>query len=69
MARHEHEAEEIVPEVLVDRGVPIRAVLFSLDRMTELLVLLVECLAPPEEIGRAMFCRRHEPGAWSFRDA
>src|SRR5947207_7731944 len=69
MARHEHEAEKIVLEVLVDRVVRIRALLFPLYCTTELLVLLAERLAPPDQIGRAMFCRRHEPGARSLRDA
>src|SRR2546426_1586511 len=67
VARHEHEAEEIVPEGVLSRRV--RAALISRDAASELLVLAVECRAPSDQIGRSMPRSRHEPGTWFLRYA
>ena len=47
MTRYEHEAQEVVANVGVDRGVEIRRghLLLGLDLATELLVLALEQLA------------------------
>ena len=66
MARHEDEAEEIVPEVLVDRCVQVHASLFPLDIASELFILALERLATPDQVGRVMLRGRHEPGARSL---
>ena len=63
MACHEDEAEEIVSELLVDRGVHVPAALIPLDITSELFVLAFERLATPDQIGRAMLRGGHQPGA------
>src|SRR5207253_11213121 len=69
MAGHKDEAEEIVPDVLVDRGVPIKAFLSSLHVAPDLLVLAVERLAAPDEVDRAVLRGSHQPGARPLRHA
>src|SRR5256885_12904576 len=69
MARHEHEAEEVVSELLVDRGVRVLDLPSPLDVASELFVLALERLAAPDEIGRVMLRGRHEPGARTLRHA
>src|SRR5207247_8393515 len=54
MACHEDEAEEIVSELLVDRGVQVLSALIPLDIASELLVLAFERLTTPDPIGRAL---------------
>src|SRR2546427_1593448 len=66
MARHEDEAEEIVPEFLVDRRVQVLAYLIPLDNASELSVLALERLAASDQVGRAMLRGRHQPGARSL---
>src|SRR5438552_1650976 len=66
MARHEDEAEDIVPEVLVDRRVQVVVSLIALDIAPELFVLALERLATPDQVGRAMLRGRHEPGTRSL---
>ena len=63
VARHEDEAEEIVPNVLVDRRVQVLATLIPLGIASELFVLALERLAAPDHVGRAMLRGNHQPGA------
>src|SRR6266571_4035417 len=67
MARHEDQAEEIVPEVLVDGHV--RASVIPLGAASELFVLALERFAAADQVGRAMLRGQHEPGARPPRHA
>src|SRR2546425_4859219 len=69
MARHEDEAEKIVPDVLFERCVPVNAFLPPLDFAPELFVLALKRLAAPDQVDRAMFRGPHQPGAGPLRHA
>src|SRR5438477_1512432 len=63
MARHKDEAEEIVPNLVVDGRVQIHAFHSPLDIASDLLVLALERLTAPDEVDRAVLRGPHEPGA------
>jgi len=67
----EHEAQEVVADVIVDRGVEIGRgrLLLGLELTTELLVLALEHLVAAQEIERPMLRGGHQPGARFVRDA
>ena len=71
MARDEHEAQQVVADVIVDGGVEIRYARFPavFELVTELLVLTVEHLAPAQLVDGAMLRGGHEPGPRVVRDA
>ncbi len=70
MARREDQAQEVVPDLVVDGGVEIRRRQLSPRFfLTELFVLLLGELLAAHEIDRAVLGRRHEPGAGFFGDA
>jgi hypothetical protein len=71
MTRREDQAQEVIADVVVERGVRIerRHLALDLELATELLVLLLEQLAPAQRVDRAMLGRAHEPGARVVRDA
>jgi hypothetical protein len=71
MTGYEYEAQEVVADVIVDRGLEIRRgqLLLDLELATELLVLALEPLVAAEEIDRTMLRGGHEPGARVVRDA
>src|SRR5216683_3309810 len=64
MASHEDEAEEIVPDLLVDRRVQVQAFLSPLEIASDLFVLSLERLAASDEVDRAVLRGPHEPGPW-----
>jgi len=66
MAGREDEAEEIVPDLLVDCGVQIQAFLRTLDIASKLFVPALERLAAPDQVDRAVLRGPHEPGARPF---
>ncbi len=65
MAGDEHEAEQVVADVIVDRGVEIRhgRIPPGLEFVAELLVFTVEHLAPAQLVDCPMLRGGHEPGA------
>jgi hypothetical protein len=71
MAGREHEAQEVVADVVVDRGFEIRhrRLQPGKGRSTELLVLALEQLAPAQPVDRAIPGGGHEPGARVVRNA
>ena len=71
VAGGEYKAQEIVANLIVERGIEIglRRVLLNLKLITELLVLSFEQLVAAEKIDRSMLRGGHEPGAGVFRDA
>ena len=71
MAGDEDEAQEIVANVIVDRGVEIglRRLLLNLELITELLMFAFEQLVAAEDIDRPMLRGGHEPGARLIRNA
>ncbi len=71
MAGDEHEAQQVVADVIVDGGVEIREprVPIGLDVVAELLVLTVEHLAPAQLVDGPVLRRGHEPGSRVVRDA
>src|SRR3989442_14049595 len=71
MAGDEHEAQQVVADMIVDRRVEIRhrRVPPSLELGTELLMLAIEHLAPAQLVDRPMLRGGHEPGARIVRDA
>ena len=71
MTGREHKAQQVVTDVIVDRGVEIRHgyLLLGLELPTELLVLALEPLVSPQQVDRTMLRRSHEPGARIVRDA
>ena len=71
MAGGEHEAQEIVADVVVERGVEVRhgRLLLDLELVAELLVLALEQLVAAQAIDGAMLGGRHQPGAGVVRDA
>ena len=71
VAGGEHKAQEIVANLIVERGIEIglRRVLLDLKLITELPMLSFEQLVAAEKIDGSMFCGGHEPSAGIFRDA
>jgi hypothetical protein len=71
MAGREHEAQKIVADVVIDRGIEIGSghFLLNVDLTAELLVFLFEPFAATEEIDRSMLGGGHEPSARVVRDA
>src|SRR3979490_1906 len=71
MAGYEYEAQEVVANVIVDRGFEIRHrhLLLGLDFAAEFLVLALEPLVSAQEIDCAVLRRSHQPGARVVRDA
>src|SRR5438105_9152355 len=64
MARHEDEAEEVVPDdVVVDRRIRVNALPSPLDVASDLFVLALERLAAADQVDRAMLRGPHQPGA------
>ena len=65
MTGDEHQAKEIVADVVVDRRVEVRHghLLPGLQLVPHLLMLALEHLAPAQQIDRPMLGRGHEPGA------
>src|SRR5205807_5173571 len=55
--------------LLVDRSVQVHAFLSPLDTASDLLVLVVERLAAPDQVERAVLRGPHEPGARPLRHA
>src|SRR5437773_1283340 len=66
MAGGEDEAEEIVPDLLLDR-VQFQAVLIPLEVPSDLFVLALERLATPDQVYSAVLRGPHEPGARPLR--
>ena len=71
MAGDEHQAQEIIADVVVDRLVEVRRGDFSLDLhlATDLLVLALEPLVAAQEVDGTMLRGGHEPGARIVRNA
>src|SRR6185295_10762179 len=71
MAGSEDQAEEVVADVFLDRGVEFwrGPFLDGLELATDLLVLPFEPLLAAPEIDRPVLRRGHEPGARVVRDA
>ena len=71
MAGGEHEAEEVVADVVVDGGVEIGHghLLLGLELVAELLVLAIEQRSPAQQVDGAMLRGGHQPGAGVVRDA
>src|SRR2546422_2965226 len=67
----EHEAEQIVADVIVERRgqLPLGTLLAGFELVTELGVLALEQLAPAQGVDGSVLCGRHEPGARVVRDA
>ena len=61
MAGREHKAQEIVANIIVERGIEIglRRLLLDLKLVTELLMFSFEQLVAAEEIDRSMLRARH----------
>ena len=61
MAGGEHETQEIVADIIVERGIEIglRRLLLDLKLVTELLMFAFEQLVAAEEIDRSMLRARH----------
>ena len=70
MAGREHQAQEVVSDVIVDRAVEIRHghLLLCIELATKFLVLALEELFSAEQVDRTMLRRGHQPGAWVVRD-
>src|SRR6266481_3536887 len=71
MAGYEHEAQEVVADVIVERGLEIRHghLLLGLELATKLLVLALKPFVAAPEVDRTVLRRGHEPGARVVRDA
>ena len=69
MARHEDEAEEVVPDVFVGGHLEVNALTSPLDVTTDLLVLALERLSAADQIDRLMLRGPHQPGARLLRHA
>ena len=70
MAGGEDQPQQVIADVIVERGVEIggRGVLRDLQLVAELLMLALEERAPAQEVDGAMLRRRHEPRAWIARN-
>jgi hypothetical protein len=64
MAGNKHEAQEIVADLVIKRGVKIgrRRFLLDFESVAEFPMLALQQLVAAEEIDRPMFCSGHEPG-------
>jgi hypothetical protein len=71
MARYEHEAQEVVADVIVERGVEIRHshLPLSFELATKLLVLALKPFVSAERVDRAVLSCGHEPSARIVGDA
>ena len=71
MAGYEYEAQEVVANVIVDRGFEIRHrhLLLGLDLAAEFFVLALEPLVSAQEIDCAMLRGGHQPGARVVRNS
>src|SRR5437899_3003892 len=70
MTGYEHEAQQVIAHIVVERSFEIRhSHLLSLKLTTDLLVLALEPRASAEVIHSTMLGGGHEPGAWVVRDA
>jgi hypothetical protein len=71
MTGYEHEPQEVVADVIGERGAGIRHgdLPRGLDLATDLLVLALEHLVSPEQVDRATLCGGHQPGARVVWDA
>jgi hypothetical protein len=69
MAGGEHQTEEVVADVVVDRGLQLfhRRPLARPQLAAELLVLALDTRAAPHEVDRAVLGGGHEPGAGVVR--
>ena len=68
MTGREHQAQEVVADVIVQCGIEIRRHL-PIDLPAQLLVLPLEPLSSPQQIDCAVLGRGHQPGARIVRDA
>src|SRR5258708_4394471 len=71
MTGYEHEAQEVIADVIVKRGIEIRhrTLLLGLELATKLLMLALKPLVSAEQVNRTVFRGGHEPGARVVRDA
>src|SRR6266850_584247 len=71
MTGDEHKAQQVVTDVIVERGFKIRheCLLPGIQLTTKFLVLALEELAAAKEINGAMLGGGHEPGTRVLRDA
>jgi hypothetical protein len=71
MAGYEYEPEQVVANVIVDRGFQIShgGLLPGIDFASELFVFTLEKFCAAEGVNGAMLRRGHEPGARIIRDA
>src|SRR5260370_87057 len=71
MTGDEHQAQEVVADVIVDRGIEVRHghLLLGLHLLTELFVLALQPLASAQQVDRMMLSGGHQPGARVVRDA
>src|SRR5258705_10772952 len=61
MTGHEDEAEQVVPELLVD-GIQVQAFVGAVQLAADLFGLSLEGLPAPDDIDRAVLRGPHEPG-------
>ena len=66
MTGREHEAQEVIADIIVNHTVEFRhgRLLPALELVAKLLVLALDPLVSPEEFDGTMLRRGHEPGAW-----
>jgi hypothetical protein len=71
VAAREHEAQQIVADVVVERGVEVRRrrVALELEHVAELLVLAVDALPAAQLVERAVLRGGHEPRAGALGQA
>ena len=71
MTGDEHQAQEVVADVIVHRGLKVRRshLKLGLDLATDFLVLALEQRSPAQQVDRTMLRGGHEPGARVVRDA
>lgn len=70
MTGNEHQAQQVVTNIIVEGGVKIRhSHLLGLKLTSEFLVLAFEPRVPSEVVDRAMLGRSHEPGTRVVRHA
>ena len=71
MAGDEDQAQQVVADVVVERGVEVgrRRSLLRLELVAELLVLALEQLVAAQLVDGAVLRGRHQPGARVVRDA
>src|SRR6266849_3270039 len=70
MTGDEHKAQQVVTDVIVERGFEIRheCLLPGIVLATKLLVLALQELGAAKEINGTMLGGGHEPGTWVLRD-